>query len=106
MPAGLHNCTTGQKTRVSALLRVLEQSVMQRDLLRPVRFRSGGSPCRPNSFTRGIAASYPPGARRDLERAGHCRVSLPGESDATDERYREAELEISGGSLGLDADRG
>jgi hypothetical protein len=28
MPAGLHNCTTGQKTRVSALLRVLEQSVM------------------------------------------------------------------------------
>jgi hypothetical protein len=30
MAAGLHNCTTGQKTRVSAPLRVLEQCVMYR----------------------------------------------------------------------------
>jgi hypothetical protein len=107
MAAGLHNCTTGQKARVSALLRVLEQNVMQRDLPRLVRLRSGGSPCRPNSFARGIAASYPPGARLDLERAGRCRVSLPGESDATDESYREEwSWRSAAGSLGLDADRG
>jgi len=107
MAAGLHNCTTGQKTRVSAPLRVLEQSVMYR--ICPDLYDSALEASRADRIPSygGIAASYPPGGRPDLERAGHCRVSLPGESDATDECYREEwSWRSAAGIRGRDADRG
>ena len=88
MAAGLHNCTTGQKTRVSAPLRVLEQCVMYR--ICPDLYDSALEASRADRIpSHGVLRLHIRRAPARIWSAGHCGVSLPSESDATDERYRE-----------------
>jgi hypothetical protein len=105
MAAGLHNCTTGQKTKsFRAVSRVGSECGCSGTC--PDLYDSALEAARADRIpSHGILRlSYPPGARPDLERAGHCGVSPPGESDATDERYREDRSGRSGAAvLGLDA---